>query len=165
MLVDALESKDKARLLKVLEVCEREGFITQQVRACREMLEKIDDAEGAMEMATREMSEEFLSRALEMCDEFGYNSASVQACRMLVGSFSVALRLFICMRFVVEKDAQNKSMRTSPPPKRRHFGGILISVGVRLFGSEQQASCATTSVRQRAGSRRRSSQSSRSSYS
>lgn len=86
----AHDSKDKALITDVLEICEREGWIIKLVRDCRMLLEKIDDAEAALAMATREMQEEYLERALAMCDEFGYKAKVVQAARKLLSDIRKA---------------------------------------------------------------------------
>eukprot|EP00040_Diaphanoeca_grandis_P025752 m.143132 g.143132 ORF g.143132 m.143132 type:complete len:1427 (-) comp30293_c0_seq1:306-4586(-) len=80
----AIESMDLNKLERVLEVCEREGYITKLVRACRELCEQIQDAEAALKMAVGEMNEEFMEKALQMCDDFGYRADSVNNARKLL---------------------------------------------------------------------------------
>jgi hypothetical protein len=89
-LAEAKQSMNRDLLDDVLNHCARMGYITKLVRTCRELLEKIEDAEGALGMAKREMKEEFLEKAIGMCDEFGYNSASVQEARTLLKNITKA---------------------------------------------------------------------------
>jgi hypothetical protein len=61
------------------------------------LLERVEDAEGALAMAKREMKEEFLERAIAMCDEFKYNAATVKEARALLkGIIKVRDDHFFC---------------------------------------------------------------------
>ena len=78
---DALKSMDKAELESVLEHCDRQGYITSIVRQCRELFEKIVDAEAALDFAMNDKTSkkvEYLEKALEMCEAFDYNAGNVQ---------------------------------------------------------------------------------------
>ncbi len=68
----ARSSADRSLLESVLEVCNREGYITKLVRECTLLLEKIDDSIAAMNMAKKEMKQDFLSRALKMAEGINY---------------------------------------------------------------------------------------------
>lgn len=73
-------------LEELMELCDEEGYIIKLTRECRELLEKIQDADAALNMAMAKMSEEFLERALDMCKEFSYAGTLVaQAVRLLKG--------------------------------------------------------------------------------
>jgi len=84
MLKAAHESMNLDKLERVLDICEREGYITKLVRACREMCEQIQDAEAALKMAVGSMNEEFMEKALAMCDDFNYKADSVNNARKLL---------------------------------------------------------------------------------
>eukprot|EP00040_Diaphanoeca_grandis_P036460 m.232435 g.232435 ORF g.232435 m.232435 type:complete len:1418 (-) comp33622_c0_seq1:24-4277(-) len=76
----------REELEELLELCDKEGYIIKLTRECREVLEKIIDADAALTMALAKMTEDFLERSLEMCKEFGYAGPLVsQAIRMLKG--------------------------------------------------------------------------------
>eukprot|EP00039_Didymoeca_costata_P010685 m.144552 g.144552 ORF g.144552 m.144552 type:complete len:1420 (-) comp14925_c0_seq1:86-4345(-) len=80
----AKKNMDRELLIEVLEHCDKQGYITKLVRACKELLEQIDDAEAALEVAVKDMNEEFLQRALSMCDDINYNGESVKKARKLL---------------------------------------------------------------------------------
>lgn len=89
-LEQAIQSMSLDKLQAVLEVCEREGYLTKLVRTARELCEQIEDAEAALHVAVTDMSEEFLERALGMCAEFGYNATTVQHARTLLKNITKA---------------------------------------------------------------------------
>eukprot|EP00041_Stephanoeca_diplocostata_P035801 m.1275779 g.1275779 ORF g.1275779 m.1275779 type:complete len:1469 (+) comp24762_c0_seq12:253-4659(+) len=89
-LEDAIKSMNLDKLQTVLEVCEREGYLTKLVRRARELCEQIEDAEAALNVAVTDMNEEFLERALAMCAEFSYDAKTVQHARTLLKNIKKA---------------------------------------------------------------------------
>ena len=83
-LEEAKRLMDREKLDNVLKHCEREGYLTKLVRECREMYENICDAEAAIAVATKQLSEEYLEKALKMCDEFDYEAPIVKKTRELL---------------------------------------------------------------------------------
>ena len=83
-LAAAIESMDLGKLEAVLEVCDREGYLTKLVRKCRELCEQIQDAEAALKVAMAEVNEEYIEKALAMCDEFEYHADSVNNARKVL---------------------------------------------------------------------------------
>lgn len=86
-------SKDRVELEELLDHCDRQGYVTRAVRACRELLEKIVDADAALAFAMKDQSAEkveYLAKALEMCDAFDYCVASVEKARQLLQDINKA---------------------------------------------------------------------------
>ena len=52
MLQDAKREKNRAKLEEAVKICDREGFVTKLVRECRELLEKIYDADDALKFVS-----------------------------------------------------------------------------------------------------------------
>lgn len=90
-LEEAIRTKIQSKLEDVIDHCDRHGLQTSLVRQCRELLEQVIDAEGALTFATKTKEVEHLTKALAMCDAFDYDVDSVRAARKLLKDIQKAM--------------------------------------------------------------------------
>ena len=82
-LQDAKRTCNRRELERLVAFCDENGFQTSLVRECRELLEKIVDADNALDAASKAWDDAMLDKAIAMCDAINHNAEHVRAARQL----------------------------------------------------------------------------------